>query len=128
MSISAYREDVTTDVPIRATENGDCTRNSVGLASVGLDPDPSGMLHAKQVIHDLETLLPLGKVNTADVHAGLELALRVVAEEGENGNNGGGRDVQRQLILEDRELLDILGKALGEVGTVGVELLSGLGV
>lgn len=46
--------------------------------------------------------------------------MRVVAEEGEDGDDAGGTDMERQFVFEDRELLDIFGEALEEVGAVGV--------
>ena len=80
------------------------------------------------MVHDLEPLLAFWEVHTTDIHDTLELALGVVTEEGENGNNGGGSDVERQFVLEYGELLDELGEALGKVGAVGVQCLGGRGV
>ena len=87
--------------PISTTINLNSTRNRVSFASIGLDPDPPGMPDTEQMVHGLEPLLAFGVVCTADIHAGLELALGVVAEEGEDGWDGGGCDVERQLVLTD---------------------------
>jgi hypothetical protein len=76
------------------------------------------------VIHDLETLLSLGKINAAYIHDLLKLTLRVVPQESQNRDDGGRRDVQGQFVLENRELLNEFWQALGEVGAVCVESLS----
>jgi hypothetical protein len=67
------------------------------------------------MIHDLKALLALGKVNTAYIHDALELALRVVAQEGESLYHARRRGVQCKFVFEDGELLDEFWQALGEV-------------
>lgn len=61
------------------------------------------------MVDHLEPFVPLGKIYAANIHARFELALRVVAEESQDRDHAGGRNVERQFILEDRELLDVLG-------------------
>ena len=61
------------------------------------------------MVDDLEPLVFLGKIHSADIHARFELALRVVAEEGQDRNHASRGNVERQFILEDRELLDESG-------------------
>jgi hypothetical protein len=80
------------------------------------------------VIHDLETLLSLGEINPAYIHNLLELTLRVVPQESQNWDDGGRRDVQGQFVLENRELLNEFWHALGEIGAVCVQSLSGSGI
>lgn len=116
------------NAPICAPEKCGCTGDRVHLTRVRLDPDAAPVLHAEQVVDNLEPLVSLREVHAADVHAGLVLALRVITEEGEHGDNGGRGNVEGKLVLEHRELLDVLREALDEVGAVGVELFSRLRV
>ena len=80
------------------------------------------------MVHDLKPLVAFGKVDARDVHDTLVLALGVVAEEREHGDDARGADVERKFILEHRELLDVFGETLDEVGAVGVQLLSRISV
>ena len=120
------RQTAGANVPVCASEERHSTRDGVGLASVRLDPDASGVLHAKEVVHNLEALVPLREVDGGDVHDALELALRVVPEEGENLDDGGRRDVDGELVLEDGELLDVFREALSDVRAISMECRSGL--
>lgn len=86
------------------------------------------MLNAQQVVHDLKALVPFWPVNSGDVHDALELALRVVTEEGEDLQDARGRGVKRELVLEDRELLDVFGQALQQIGAESVQSFGGLRV
>lgn len=115
-------------MPIRPMEHRHGAGHSVGLVRIRLHPDPPRMLHTQQMIHDLKPFLALRVVRTADVHESLELALRVVAQKGEGGDDAAGSDVQREFVLEDGELLDEFGETLGEVGTVVVQFLGRLSV
>lgn len=81
------------------------------------------MLHAQQIVHNLEPFLSLREVDSGDIHHTLELCRRVVAQEGENGNECGRGNVQRQFVLEHRELLDKLGQALHKVRAIVVQRL-----
>jgi hypothetical protein len=45
----------------------------------------------------------------------------VVSEKGEDGDDCLGRDVDRELVLVDRELLDVFGETGGEVLAIFVE-------
>lgn len=69
------------------------------------------MLDAQEVVDDLEPLGPGGDVDTAKVHDLLVLGVGVVAEEAHDGNDAGRRDVERQLVLVDRRLLDEFGES-----------------
>jgi hypothetical protein len=80
------------------------------------------------VIHDLEPLLSLGEINAANIHDLLELALRMVAQEGQDRDDRRRRDVQSQFVLENRELLDEFGQTLGKIGTVCVQGLGGFSI
>jgi hypothetical protein len=72
------------------------------------------------MIHYLETFFAFGIVGRGDVHGGFKLALGMVAEEGEDGDDGGGSDVKRQFVPKDGELLDEFRETLGEIGAVGM--------
>lgn len=115
--------NATSDAPVCSCEHGHGTRDSVGLARVSLHADPACVSDAQEVVDNLETLFSLRIVGTTDVHDLFELALRMVAEESEDGHDARRRDVQRQLVLDHGELLDELGKTLDEVGAVVVQLL-----
>lgn len=108
--------------PVGTVEDFTGTRYRVHLACICLDTDPACALVAEEVVYDLEPLLALGIVRAADVLAALELALAVVAQECEHGDDAGWADVECELILEDRELLDKLGQALQEIRAVVVQL------
>ena len=61
------------------------------------------MADGEQVVDDLETLVAGGVVYGGDVGDLGELGGGVVFEEGEGGNDAGGRDVDGELILPDGE-------------------------
>ena len=111
------------NVPVCTPEDRRRARDCIDLASVGFDPDAPTELHAEKVVDNLKALVTFRVVGSADVHACLELALRVVSEERQHGDDAGGRDVKRELVLEDGELLDVFREALEEVGAVGVQFL-----
>lgn len=67
------------------------------------------------MIDDLEALVAGGVVSAGDVDETLELALAVVAQEGQGLDDGGWRDVERELVLPYGELLYEFGQALHEV-------------
>lgn len=98
-------------VPVSRSEHGGCGGNGVDLIGVSLDTNTCVVLDGEEVIDDLETLRAGGVIGSADVHACAELGLSVVAEEGQGGNDGVGCDVKSELVLDDAELLNKLGKA-----------------
>lgn len=63
----------------------------------------------------LEALLPGREVDRGNVNDLLVLALCVVAEEGEGGDDRLGRDVEGELVLVDGELLNVFRQAGGDV-------------
>jgi len=111
----------TQEIPISTTENLNGARDGVCLSSIGLDPDATAVLDAQQMVNDFKAFLAFGIVYTADVHDTLKLTLTVVSEKSENGDDSRGGDVESELVIEDRELLDEFWETLGEVGGVGVE-------
>ena len=70
------------------------------------------MLVAQEVVDHLEPLLSFRIVRAADILAALELALRMVPEEGKNGNDARWADVEREFVLINGELLDEARQAL----------------
>ena len=115
-------------VPIRTMEHRHRTWHRIRLIRIRLHPDPPSKPDTQQMIHHLEPLLTFGEVNTADVHDSFKLALTMVTEESKDGYDSGGRDVKREFVFEDGELLDEFGETLGEVRPVVVQFLCCLGV
>lgn len=101
--------------PVGTPENGASTRNAVRFACVRLHPNPPSILIAQQVIHNLEPLVLLREVDSRDIHNGLELALRMVAQEREDGYDARWADVQGEFVFADRELLNKFRQCLHEV-------------
>ena len=107
--------------PIRSSEDGGCARHVIGLAGVCLNPDPPGMLEAEQMIHHLESFVPLRIINATDVNDSFELALGVIAEKGQDLHDGRGCNINREFILDHGELLDVFRKGLEEVRAINME-------
>ena len=84
--------------------------------------------YAEQMVHHLEPFLALGVVYSADIHDALELALGVIAKEGEDRDDTRRRDVDGQFILEHGELLNKFGETLNEVGAICMQGLRGCSV
>lgn len=51
------------------------------------------------MVDDLESLVASGIVYAGDVYETLELALRMISEEGEDGEDSRGCDVDGELVL-----------------------------
>jgi hypothetical protein len=86
-------------VPVSPSENRDGARNGIRLPGIRLDTDSSRLRKAEEVIHDLKSLVTLRVVSTTDINTALKLALRVVPQEGENGNNCARGNVEREFVL-----------------------------
>lgn len=123
-----YTKSTYTHAPISPPKHLRSTWNSVRLPRIRLHANPPRALNTQQIIHDLKPLIPLRKVDSRDVHDALELALRVVAQEGEDLNDARRRGVQHELVLQNGELLDVLREALEEVCAVRVQRLGRRGV
>ena len=117
-----------TVLPVGTAEDGGRTGHGVCLCGVGLDTDTPTVLDAQQMVHHLEPFVPLRKVDGGDVHDALELALRVIPEEGEDRNDARRSGVERELVLEHRELLHEFGQTLDEIRSEMMQLLRRLGV
>jgi hypothetical protein len=86
------------------------------------------VLDTEQVVYNFKSLLAFWEIYSAYVNEGLELTLRMVSEEGEHRNNAGRRDIECQLVLQNRKLLNVFWQALNEVGAIGMQLFRGLAV
>lgn len=115
-------------IPICTPEDRHTAGDCVGLGSVSLDPNSSCMLDTQQIVHDLEALFSLRKIDGCDVDDALELALRMIPQERQDGNDRRGCDMENKFVLQDGKLLNELGKALSEIGAVGMQGLGGLGI
>lgn len=109
------------DLPIGAAEERRCARNGRHFVCICLYTDSRVVLDAQEVVYDLEALASRGVVCTSNVHHGLVLAICVVAEEGEDGDDALWADVDAELVLVDRILLDELGKRGEQVRPVLVQ-------
>lgn len=74
-----------------------------GLVGVGLDADASVVANGKHVVDNLEALVAGRVVDSGDVADLGEFCGSVVLEEVEDGEDGGGGDVDDELIFPDRE-------------------------
>lgn len=107
-------------LPVCTIEHVGGARYAVRFPSIGLHSNPSCVLYTQQVIDSFEPFLSLRIICATNVYDALELALRVIAEKGENRNDSGRCDVERKFVLEYRELLDEFWQALSEIRAVCV--------
>lgn len=73
------------------------------------------------MVDHLEPLRPCRVVGAADVHHALVLRVGVVPQEGVHRHDAGRRNVEGELILVDRGLLNELGQGCEEVRSKGLE-------
>ena len=73
-------------IPVSTPEERDNAGYRVRFAGIGLYANPASVFDTKQVVYNLETLLPLWEVYCGDIDNTLELALGVISQKGENGN------------------------------------------
>jgi hypothetical protein len=92
-----------TFVPVGTVVETAKRRNGSGLVGVGLDADTGVVADGEHVVDDLETLVAGGVIDSGDVADLGELGGGVVLEEVEDGEDGGGGDVDDELILPYRE-------------------------
>jgi hypothetical protein len=90
-------------VPVGTVVETAKRRNGSGLVGVGLDADTGVVADGEHVVDDLKTLVAGGVIDSGDVADLGELGGGVVLEEVEDGEDGGGGDVDDELILPDRE-------------------------
>lgn len=80
------------------------------LVSVGLDTDAAVEADRETVVDDLEAVGARGVVDSTDIHDLLELGVGVIAQELHDGQERVGCDVDSELILVNRELLNEFGE------------------
>jgi hypothetical protein len=76
-------------------------RNGCGLVGVGLDADTGVVADGKHVVDNLEALVAGRVIDSGDVADLGEFGGGVVLEEVKDGEDGGGGDVDDELILPD---------------------------
>jgi hypothetical protein len=76
-------------------------RDGCGLVGVGLDTDTGVVADGKHVVDNLEALVAGRVIDSGDVADLSELCGGVVLEEVEDGEDGGGGNVNDELILPD---------------------------
>jgi len=90
-------------VPVGTVVETANRRDGSGLVGVGLDADTGVVADGKHVVDNLEALVAGRVINSGDVADLGELGGGVILEEVEDGEDGGGGDVDDELILPDRE-------------------------
>jgi hypothetical protein len=90
-------------VPVGTVVETAKRRDGGGLVGVGLDADTGVVADGEHVVDDLETLVASGVIDSGDVADLGEFGGGVVLEEVEDGEDGGGGDVDDELILPYRE-------------------------
>jgi hypothetical protein len=78
-------------------------RYGSGLVGVGLDTDTGVVADGEHVVDNLEALVAGRVIDSGDVADLGEFGGGVVLEEVEDGEDGGGGDVDDELIFPDRE-------------------------
>jgi len=106
-------------VPVGTPVDRSGTRYGRHLIRIGFDPDPTLILYAQKVINDLEPLLSGRIIDTIDRDQTLVLSAGMVPEERQDGDDSGGRDVEREFVLVRRDSLDIFWESGEDIGTVG---------
>ncbi len=72
-------------------------------------------------MNHLESEVPGWIVDRCDIHDRFILTLCVIPKECQDGDDRGGDDVDGELVLVNRELLDEFGQTSGEVLAILVE-------
>lgn len=113
-------------IPVCTPEDGNSTGDRIRFSCIGLDPNSATLGNTEQVVHNLESLVPVGVICTTDVHAAFKLTLRVVSQERKHRNDTRRGDVESEFVLENGELLDEFGQTLHEISAIGMQGFSGL--
>lgn len=78
------------------------------------------MVDREQVVNDLKTVASCRVVNAGDIRNLGELRSCVVLEKFEHGDDGRRRDIDRQLVFPDGELLDVPWETRDKVSPVSM--------
>lgn len=73
------------------------------LIGICLDSDARVVADTEHVVHDLESLVLGGVIDSSNVRDLSVFGSGVVLEEGEGGDDTGGRDIDGQFIFPDGE-------------------------
>ena len=98
-------------VPVRAVKEASNARHRCGFIRICLYSYSGIVTDAEKVIHDFEALISCGVVHGRYIHHRSIFSRRVVLQEGDYGEDTGGRDVYSELVFPNRELLDVFGQA-----------------
>ena len=98
-------------IPIRAVVKTCDAWDGRSFVCVCLDSDARVVSDAEKVIDNLEAGIPRRIIDCRNVRHHGELRSCVVFEEGHDRDNSRRRDVDGELVLPDRELLDVFGEA-----------------
>lgn len=99
------------------------TGHGAGLVRIGLNTDTGVIADAQQVVDDLEALVTSGEINRGNIGDLGEFGCRVVFQEAHDRDDAGGRNVDRELVLPHRELLNVFGQAGHDILAVLVQAL-----
>lgn len=91
------------------------------LVRIRLDADARVVPHTEHVVNHLETLVAGREINAGNVGDLRKLGGRVILEEAHDRDHTSWRGVDGELILPDRELLDVLGQAGHDVLPIVVQ-------
>lgn len=90
-------------IPVRAIVQAAYRWNRCGFICVGLDPNSGVVADGQEVVYDLEALVSGRVIDCGDIGDACEFSGCVVFEEGERGNDAGGRDVNGEFVFPDGE-------------------------
>jgi len=108
-------------VPIGSIKQVTDTGNRPSLICVCLDTNAGVVSYAQQVVDNLESLLFCRIIDASYVGDLCVFRCGVVLEECEDRYDAGWWDVDAELVLPDRELLNVLGHTCHEILAVLVE-------
>lgn len=100
------------------------TRHGAGLIGVGLNADTGVVSDAKQIVHNLETLLAGWVIDGSNVGDLSKFRRGMVFQEGHEGNNTGRRNIDGEFVFPHGELLDEFGKAGHHILPILVQAIS----
>lgn len=74
------------------------------------------------MIYDLESLIPSRIIRAGNVDELLELAIGMIPQERQCGYDRARCDIERELVTNDRELLNVFRETGHDVRAIGVQL------
>lgn len=109
-----------TFIPVGTIVKTGDRRNRCSFISIRLDANARVVVDGEQVIDNLKAVTPCGVINASDVGNLSVLCSRMVLEEFEDGKDSRRWNINRQLVLPDRKLLNIFRKTRDKVSSVSV--------